>query len=978
MDIKFQCVSCKQRLQIDAQDAGMEISCPACGTTQTTPVLISKPAEVSTAARLTPVLAAPDRPSDPVGKTANHSFRYDAFISYRHCEPDRKWAKWMHQSLETFRTPSRLVKTQGLMPRLQRVFRDEEELPASADLSQEIENALRESRFLIVVCSPRTPPSEWVNKEVQRFREMGRHDRIIALLIEGEPSESFPVSLVEIRQTITDSNGVSREQIEAVEPLAADVRQARTESARHLKRMAKLRILACILGCRFDDLRQREQERRRSRTITVTALAVILTGILVVTGLVTQKELFRQKESAATENYRNTIQFVKNKIESRLTDEAEAMLWKVPETKRGWEWGRLMRLCHQDLLTLRGAPTSRLAKTSDNGEKQGLAGTITSILFSPDGRRLITAAKDGMVKSWDLNKAKETGCLENIYPEYLTFSNNRTDLLYYSCPTLGRTRNFSWQQGTIKYEGTSLYLAARAVPLSAIQPGKQRHYPVIGTAPPRLIFWTRSTNSAASEAIMPGQADTPPIESRGAARIYDVDTGRELLVVEGHKGYVTCMYMTADGTRVATGCSDGEIKVWNIETRNEQKSFRIPDSAISAITFDPGLKHLAAGTENGTFRIWDLDSGNEQLSMNAHYKPVTSLAFSPDGRCLATGSDEHTVKFWDAEFNLCTRMFTDEHYCAISPDSRTLATIFNGPTGETEIRLRDITQFRNYYAIKGVGGGGCTLSFSPDGTLIAAGFYPRKSLDGSACSNGIELWNIKSRSRIKTISTEDQIVMSACYSPDGNKLAVKMVNSGNHNEYAVWDLAAKPDPAMKKYERALGFAFTASSSPLLVESRKTGFYITNEDKRSEKKLADVGSRSRPAFSPDGKLLIFRGINDAAVFEVESGKKLYTIEGQAGVLQAVGFSPDRKRILAGSSEGAVRILDSADGHELVSWKMAGRMHMDSSLFFSPDGQHLLAEYIEGISIWSAFPSGIKQAQLEEEKLKQYRLWLEQKR
>ena len=55
------------------------------------------------------------------------------------------------------------------------------------------------------------------------------------------------------------------EQIEEVEPLAADVRTlpARKESPGYLKRMARLRILACILGCRFDDLRQREQDAAR-------------------------------------------------------------------------------------------------------------------------------------------------------------------------------------------------------------------------------------------------------------------------------------------------------------------------------------------------------------------------------------------------------------------------------------------------------------------------------------------------------------------------------------------------------------------------------------------------------------------------------------------------------------------------------------------------------------------------------------------
>src|SRR4051812_41555871 len=93
--------------------------------------------------------------------------RYEVFISYRHVEPDRSWAKWLHAGLETYRVPGALVRA-GVRPRVGRVFRDEEELSASADLSASIDAALLDSSYLIVVCSPRTPASRWVNAEVER------------------------------------------------------------------------------------------------------------------------------------------------------------------------------------------------------------------------------------------------------------------------------------------------------------------------------------------------------------------------------------------------------------------------------------------------------------------------------------------------------------------------------------------------------------------------------------------------------------------------------------------------------------------------------------------------------------------------------------------------------------------------------------------------------------------------------------------
>ena len=300
--IRFRCTSCNRELSALPEAAGKVVRCPDCGASQRAPGVSSAPtsAEPKLGAPAPPVQppATPEPASPPykepppfAGRDAASpgGYRYEAFISYRHVEPDRKWAKWLHRKLETYRVPRRLVKERGVAPRIRRIFRDEEELPASADLNKEIEVALKESRFLIVVCSPRTPESEWVNKEVVQFREMGRHDHILALLIEGEPGESFPRSLREIRRLIATERGMTRERIEEVEPLAADVRPSRTDSRRHLRRMAKLRMLACILGCRFDDLRQRERERALRRRSLLASLAacflLILLGLAAYTNI---------------------------------------------------------------------------------------------------------------------------------------------------------------------------------------------------------------------------------------------------------------------------------------------------------------------------------------------------------------------------------------------------------------------------------------------------------------------------------------------------------------------------------------------------------------------------------------------------------------------------------------------------------------------------------------------------------------------
>jgi len=151
------------------------------------------------------------------------TYKYDAFISYRHTEPDKAIAEKLHRMLETYKVPKAVIKM-GSQKKVGRVFRDREELPTSSNLADSIQEALENSEHLIVICSPRTPHSQWVCKEIETFSELHGHDRILALLIEGEPEESFPEQLCFVKKCIHHSDGTVTEEFHKVEPLAADIR----------------------------------------------------------------------------------------------------------------------------------------------------------------------------------------------------------------------------------------------------------------------------------------------------------------------------------------------------------------------------------------------------------------------------------------------------------------------------------------------------------------------------------------------------------------------------------------------------------------------------------------------------------------------------------------------------------------------------------------------------------------------------------
>ena len=113
--------------------------------------------------------------------------KYLAFISYRHDKYDKAVASRLHRRLELFHLPSG-----NPYSKRKKLFRDEEELPTSSNLGDDIHSALSESEYLIVICSPRFPVSKWCRKEIEFFVADGRKDRILPVLIEGSEETSIP------------------------------------------------------------------------------------------------------------------------------------------------------------------------------------------------------------------------------------------------------------------------------------------------------------------------------------------------------------------------------------------------------------------------------------------------------------------------------------------------------------------------------------------------------------------------------------------------------------------------------------------------------------------------------------------------------------------------------------------------------------------------------------------------------------------
>lgn len=201
------------------------------------------------------------------------NFKYWAFISYSHA--DEEWAKWLHKSIETYRVPRKIVgreTAQGqISKRLFPVFRDREELPGASDLGGKLQDALTKSRSLIVICSPKSAVSKWVNEEVKTYKSFGHTGRVFCLITDGEPNAAPDSGLLEcfppaVRFQVIDGQVTT----DPAEPIAADARPGKDG-----KTNALLKLLSGVMGVGYDELRRRERQRQRQRQMRFAALGVL-------------------------------------------------------------------------------------------------------------------------------------------------------------------------------------------------------------------------------------------------------------------------------------------------------------------------------------------------------------------------------------------------------------------------------------------------------------------------------------------------------------------------------------------------------------------------------------------------------------------------------------------------------------------------------------------------------------------------------
>jgi serine/threonine protein kinase len=259
---------------------------------------------------------------------------------------------------------------------------------------------------------------------------------------------------------------------------------------------------------------------------------------------------------------------------------------------RGFEWYYCQRLCHLELQTFIGH-----------------RGRVTAVSWSPDGKLLATASRDGTAKVWEAAGGREI----------FTLQGHAGGVLSLAWSADGKRLATGSADGTAK-----VWDAAGGRELLTL--GKQSG------------LWSLSW-SPDGKLLATGGED-------GTAKVWDAAGGRQPLTLKGHRGRVLSVSWSPDGKRLATG-SFHEVKVWETTGGREPLTLTGHMGWVHSLSWSPDGKLLALGSEDGTVNVWEAHGELELLTL-AHPRGIRSAAWSPNGKRLATGSEDGTAKVWEA------------------------------------------------------------------------------------------------------------------------------------------------------------------------------------------------------------------------------------------------------------------------------------------------------------------------------------------
>jgi WD40 repeat protein len=321
------------------------------------------------------------------------------------------------------------------------------------------------------------------------------------------------------------------------------------------------------------------------------------------------------------------------------------------------------------LVALLAGAVPLLAKTSlqtrlEWSEKDAAA--VLAVAFSPDGKTLATAGKDGSVKLWDVPKenADKPGLRHSLTDtkepvvalawspdsQWLAVGGDDKSIRVWDAGkgTVAQKLSPHWRGVkalAFSPDGKTLAGAstmvqgnyqAGDVKLFDTTSWKGRSLPYLAVAP----VWALAFAGNGTLAVA-GQDN--------AIRWCDAGTGKQTQVLHGHLGWVRSLALSKDGQILVTGSYDGTVKTWQPKRLAERDLLDVSNATVNVVQFSPDDRWLATGDGNGAVRLWDVATGKHLHHLVGHQAPVVALAWGEQGKYLVSASADGMLIVWDTE-----------------------------------------------------------------------------------------------------------------------------------------------------------------------------------------------------------------------------------------------------------------------------------------------------------------------------------------
>jgi WD40 repeat protein/serine/threonine protein kinase len=427
--------------------------------------------------------------------------------------------------------------------------------------------------------------------------------------------------------------------------------------------------------------------------------------------------------------------------------------------------------------------------------------------------------------------------------------------------------------------------------------------------------------------------------------------------------HTSCMWglaLSPDGQLLAAGGSDGIVKLWDIQTWEEVRSFQTPGKKVKRLAFGPGGRHLAAPCfDNGTVKIWDVATGTSSTLEHGD-ECVGAVVFSPGGRWIASRGNE-SVKIWDTATGGLLRTLPgaddEAQSMALSPDGRCLAV----GNGDRTIRLWDTAGWTERRTLGPHAAPVLGLAFSADGAQLAAA-YCQWSWTGSA--GEVKIWDVATGQPVHSLLGHGGGACTVAFAPDGRRLA----SGGGYDALVkVWDVqAGRETLSLRGHSDAIfGVVFSPDGRHLYsagTDHKVRVWDATPLEEEGQPELRTLRGHSRPitsvAFSRDNRHLVSGSMDGTVkVWDARTGQESRTLTGNGGPVRGLAFRPDGLQLASASeapeeppeATGGVKLWDSQTWREVPSLDLKG-VDATFALAFRPDGRRLAAVNGDRYVIW----------------------------